>query len=502
MNTFYHIENLELSKNFESIVNFINTTALSQPLHEVEHELFRYLLAMGKNFLQEFIKQKGTGKNSDWIPENSHKLPFNSIKERKYLSIFGEIIIKRAYFWKKGSSGYFPLDSELELPLRLHSNLLDKWIQLQVTQGPYDEGIENICDLLDLKVSKKTVQEITQEASKEVENFYSQKVSFDNEGSHIIAQVDCKGVVMVSKERPESKSNVEFVRRAKGVSKIGIRKDAVVTVDFTINPVSRTPQELLEGLMLINSNQKKKVKSENEANQKSKVDKKIDREIKNKQIAGTMYGKDKAYKDLANRIQARDPEEKKSIFILIDGAHSLKKGFEKEFKARNWESRVTGYCLDIVHATEYLWDASTAMHGETSSKRVSWVKSALLKVLNSKVEVVIKELTEIMNESDSTFIVKRLKRSITYFENHKDMMDYKRYLEEGYPIASGAIEGACNTLVKDRTDRSGMKWTKKGAAAVINLRSARCNKDWHDYWNFHVQKQSEKLYGKCTKLAA
>jgi hypothetical protein len=433
------------------------------------------------------------------IPKNSNKLPFNSIKERRYLSIFGEIIIKRAYFWKKGSSGYFPLDSELELPLHLHSNLLDKWIQLQVAQGPYDEGIENICDLLDLKVSKKTVQEITQEASQEVENFYSQKVNFEDEGSHIIAQVDCKGVVMVPKERPESKSNGKFVRRAKGVSKIGIRKDAVVTVDFTINPVSRTPQELLEGLMLINSDQKK---SEKETNLKTKVEKRIDREIKNKQIAGTMYGKDKAYKDLANRIKARDPNEKKPIFILIDGAHSLKKGFEKEFQARNWESRVTGYCLDIVHATEYLWDASTAMYGETSSKRASWVESALLKVLNSNVEVVIKELTKKMNESKNKFIVKRLKRSITYFENHKDMMDYKRYLEEGYPIASGAIEGACNTLVKDRTDRSGMKWTKKGAAAVLNLRSTRCNNDFHDYWNYHIQKQSERLYGKCTKLAA
>jgi hypothetical protein len=65
MNSFYHIENSKLSENFENIVNFLNTKALSEPLHEVEQELFRYLLTMGKTFLQEFIKQKGTGKNSD-----------------------------------------------------------------------------------------------------------------------------------------------------------------------------------------------------------------------------------------------------------------------------------------------------------------------------------------------------------------------------------------------------------------------------------------------------
>lgn len=502
MNLSYHIENSNLSEKFESLFNFLNTKALDQPLHDVEHELFKYLLSMGKILLEGFIEQKGNGKDSAWIPENSGKLPYNSIKERKYLSIFGDIRIERAYFWKKGSKGYFPLDFELHLPLHHHSNLLDKWIQLQVTQGPYDEGIENICDLLDLKVSKKIVQEVNHEASQEVENFYYQKANFEDEGSHIIAQVDCKGVIMVTKERPESKLKEGFVRRAKGVSKIGIRKDAVVTVDFTINPVSRTPKELLEGLMLINSNQKKEAKNKEEVNKDPKIDKKIDREIKNKQIAATMYGKDKAYTDLGNRIKARDPDEKKPIFVLLDGAHALKKGFEKEFQARNWDSRITGYCLDIVHATEYLWDASTAMYGETSPKRISWVKSALLKILNSKVEKVIDELTEKMNATKSEFIAKRLKRSITYFENHKDMMDYKRYLNQGYPIASGAIEGACNTLVKDRTDRSGMKWTKKGAAAVINLRSVRCNKDWNEYWNYQLQKQSESLYGKWKNLAA
>jgi 23S rRNA pseudoU1915 N3-methylase RlmH len=494
MNTLYHTENFQLSKSFDDIAIYLSSEAMNQSLHDIENHLFKSLLKIGKILLNDFITTKGTGKKDCVLTNEGEKLPFHELRTRKYLSIFGDINITRAYYWKSGIPGLFPFDAELNLPVHHHSYLLDKWIQCRITEEPYEQAIESICDLLDQKVSKRTVQQITSEASQEVENYYSQKTNFEDEGSHLIAQVDCKGVIMIPKERPKTKSKEGFVRRAKGVSKIGIRKDAVVTTDYSIDPIRRTPKELLEGLMRINSDSKNEVV----ATKKKKVC-----NFRNKQVAGTMFGKEKAFQDLANRLEARDPQGKKPIFILIDGAHSLEKGFKKEFEKRGWQSRVQGYCLDIVHATEYLWDASTALYGETSLKRVNWVRSALLNILNSKVKMVIKELNQkIASGSLTAFVVRRLQRTITYFENHTHMMDYKRYLKDGYPIASGAIEGACNTLVKDRTDRSGMQWTKKGAAAVINLRSVKCNKDWSNYWDYYVGKQNQKLYGRSEKIAA
>ena len=493
MDSLYQTENFQLSKSFADISNYLSNEATNQPLHEVEDQLFKHLLKIGKILLNGFLMNKGSGKKDSFVTQVGEKIPYHSTKERKYLSIFGDLKISRAYFWKSGMQGHCPLDAELNLPAHHHSYLLDKWIQRRVTEGPYEESIESICDLLDQKVTKRLVQQITAEASQEVESYYSQKTDFEDEGSHLVVQADCKGVIMVPQERPEAKSKEEFVRRAKGVSKKGIRRDAVVTTDFSVDPVHRTPEELLEGLMLINSDRKKE----------EKVSQTKKQNCRNKQVAGTMFGKEKAFKDLADRLKARDPHCKKPIFILIDGAPSLEKGLKKEFREREWLTRVRGCCLDIVHATEYLWDASTALYGETSNRRVFWVRAALLKVLNSKIETVIKELKKkIAKGALSAFVVRRLTRSITYFENHKHMMDYKQYLNEGYPIASGAIEGACNTLVKDRTDRSGMQWTKKGAAAVINLRSVQCNKDWNEYWNYYIRKQSQKLYGRDEMLAA
>ncbi len=46
-------------------------------------------------------------------------------------------------------------------------------------------------------------------------------------------------------------------------------------------------------------------------------------------------------------------------------------------------------------------------------------------------------------------------------------MYYDQYLEKGYPIASGVIKGACRNFVKDRMERAGMRWTVKGAQAML-----------------------------------
>ncbi len=256
MTSVYHFENFDISKNIAGINDYLKTEANAQQLHEVEHSLFKLLLDMGKSLLNQFLEKKLVESKSSNIIKDNQTLPLQSIKKRNYLSIFGNIKIARAYFWKQGCLGVFPMDAELNMPKHLHSHLLDKWIQHRVTEGPYEESIDSICDLLDLKVSKRLVQQITDQASQYVENYYQQKPSLLNEGSHLVVQADCKGVRMISKERPETKIKKEFERRAKGVSKIGTRKNAVITSDYSINPSLRTYKDVLDGLMAINSNKK------------------------------------------------------------------------------------------------------------------------------------------------------------------------------------------------------------------------------------------------------
>ena len=82
------------------------------------------------------------------------------------------------------------------------------------------------------------------------------------------------------------------------------------------------------------------------------------------------------------------------------------------------------------------------------------------------------------------------------------MMKYDEYLAKGLPIATGVIEGACGSLVKDRAERSGMKWTHDGVQAVLNLRALKRNGDWEPYWDFHLEREYERIYGHIKELEA
>ncbi|MBW8003751.1 MAG: hypothetical protein FVQ80_17410, partial [Planctomycetes bacterium] len=93
----------------------------------LENDLFRYMLKMGHAFLREIITLRGTGKAERAVRVGEEDLPYHMNKETTYQSVFGEAKINRAYYWRKGEKGYFPLDAELNLPYRRYSHLLDKW---------------------------------------------------------------------------------------------------------------------------------------------------------------------------------------------------------------------------------------------------------------------------------------------------------------------------------------------------------------------------------------
>ena len=71
------------------------------------------------------------------------------------------------------------------------------------------------------------------------------------------------------------------------------------------------------------------------------------------------------------------------------------------------------------------------------------------------------------------------------FENNASRMRYHEYLRRGYPIATGIIEGACRHLVKDRMERSGMRWSITGAQAMLHVRAIHQSADLSD---FHEQR--------------
>ena len=63
-----------------------------------------------------------------------------------------------------------------------------------------------------------------------------------------------------------------------------------------------------------------------------------------------------------------------------------------------------------------------------------------------------------------------------------------------YPIASGVIEGACRHLVKDRMERSGMRWTLEGARNMLNVRAAFQSSYWDQFQRNRIQSEQAVIH--------
>ncbi len=75
-----------------------------------------------------------------------------------------------------------------------------------------------------------------------------------------------------------------------------------------------------------------------------------------------------------------------------------------------------------------------------------------------------------------------IKKRLRYFKVHRERMQYRRFRREGWPIGSGAIEGACKSLIKQRTDLSGQRWSPDGALDVLWVRALITDGLHDEYW--------------------
>ena len=74
------------------------------------------------------------------------------------------------------------------------------------------------------------------------------------------------------------------------------------------------------------------------------------------------------------------------------------------------------------------------------------------------------------------------RKNVEYFSNNRSRMDYPKFRTMGLVVASGVVEGGCKNIVGARLKQGGMRWTVKGANAIIALRCAIESNRFDDFW--------------------
>ena len=196
--------------------------------------------------------------------------------------------------------------------------------------------------------------------------------------------------------------------------------------------------------------------------------------------------------------ERRDPQHRKPLVVLLDGALGLWRLATKLFKP--WK-RVT-FVLDILHVVGYLWSAANALFGEASQAGKHWVQHKLTEILRGRVGYVIGGLRQILTKQQLRKSVREtLGKVITFFHNHRRWMQYDVYLAAGVPVGTGVVESACGAVVKHRMEGEGKRWSLAGAEAMLALRSLKKShdNDLRAYWRFRACRERDRLYARKPK---
>jgi len=287
-------------------------------------------------------------------------------------------------------------------------------------------------------------------------------------GSILVAAVDGKGIPMVKPSGAQPRA-----RLTKG-QKANKKRMATVATVFTRAPWVRTPQQVIESLF--------------PTARPASAETPPPPRPENKRVwASLLKGKTAVIEEVAKEMNRRDPSQSTTRLALTDGERALQIRVDQKLNVT--------LILDLMHVLEKLWKAAYVFHAEASLEADLWVLDRSLRILFGEVGQVVKGIRQsITKRGLSGPKAKTLNAVANYLYRNRSRMRYHEYLANGWPIASGPVEGACKNLIKDRMERSGMRWTEQMAEAIVQLRAIYLSGDFDRYWQFHIDQDQRRLY--------
>ncbi len=194
--------------------------------------------------------------------------------------------------------------------------------------------------------------------------------------------------------------------------------------------------------------------------------------------------------DMFDEAERRDPGHQNTWIALVDGNNHQIGRINAEAKARSIPVAVT---VDFIHVLEYVWKAAWSFHREGDPAAETWVRRHAQNILSGKATQVAGQIRrQATNQGIDPAQRAGADECAKYLTNKAPYLDYPTALNNGWPIATSVIEGACRHLVKDRMDLTGARWGLNGAEAILKLRAITSNGDFDQYWHYHLAQEHQR----------
>jgi len=452
--------------------------------HEVERGLFDRLLKLGATLFGVFLKLVGPGDLGERATlDDGRVVPrLEEQHTRRLLTVFGSFDISRwVYAQRDGQKiELAPTDQRLELPESELSYLLQEWDQMLGIEHAFGKVRETLSGILRLKQSVDTLERNNRQMSETVLEFHESQppVKASEEGKFLVVTEDNKGIPMV---RPPQEIPVGAHRR-KG-EKANKKQMACIGCVYSVDPHVRTPEELVATLFRDPDRPQSRPPEAKQKRYWAELTRPIDDGI-------IWRGQEMVFAQMSDEIeQRRRPAQ--MLVHLCDGQRSLETDRQDYLPM----DANTVDILDLMHVIPRLWEAAHVFHGEGSKDASTFVRERLLRVLHGEIASVVHGLRyqgTVRGLKGTNR--QRLRKACAFLKANEHRMRYDKYLNAGYPIATGVIEGACRHVIKDRMERAGMRWQVPGAQAMLHLRTISASGDWESFQRFRVQSENQRLY--------
>lgn len=447
---------------------------LEVALNERGRELLRVLF-------QAHVDSRGPGPaaapvcGADGVERNQRRL-----HERGLSTLFGEVRVKRLGYGAAGVASLHPLDAELNLPAGEYSLGVRRLAAEQAAQVSFEATVQALAQQTGKTMGKRQVEELVQRSAVDFDAFYAQRspAAAVASSSILALSADGKGVVMLPRDLREPTRKAaqgrahKLAKRLSKGEKRNRKRMATVAAVYTVAPFERTPEQVARCLAPLHEPAPARPP------------------VEHKRVwASLEKTPEEVLEEAFREGLRRDPGRHKTWVGLVDGNATQLELLEALRAKHKVELTIV---LDVIHVSEYLWDASLAFNQETSPQREQWVGERLHNVLRgSAAQVAAGMRRSATLRGLSAKQRKPVDAAARYLLNHQQYMRYDRYLAAGLPIGTGVIEGACRHLVCDRMDGVA-RWSLHGAEAVLRLRALRSSGDFEPYWSFHLAQEYQR----------
>ena len=374
--------------------------------------------------------------------------------DRPVVTRVGEVRVRRIGYRSgiKGVPSLFPRDAVLNLPPLGYSWGLQRLAEMFCRAGSYEQAHEFVLAATGVSIGKRQLEQITMAAAADAERFCQdrnrdqaaavpaageQEQEQEQDLPPLAISADGKGVAMLPEARRRrtkapGQRVQNFDKRAGTGEKKGHKRMAETGCVFdVIAPEQpRTPEQVMRPDP---GTAKTRPRAENRW-----------------YTCDITASRDVTIGKVFDEAERRDPDHLRTWIALVDGdVHQL--GL---IQARAAARGITlTILIDFIHVLEYLWKTAWCFHAPRDPAMEDWVTAQGLDILHGRVTDVITRIRQLAEDhppKPGGEHAKIIRKTLSYLENKQPYLDYPRALAEGWPIATGVIEGACRHLVQDR----------------------------------------------------